>query len=170
MPIPNGFSTNLFQNISLTGTPQANFGQRASGSITAVQNAYSVGSADPLNADSDSDGMPDGWEIWFARWNVLDDDWTLNPMDSSDRWEDADDDGMANWEEYNSIDPLYSETDENRSSPQWFVTTVGSAFALQKWLEEIHLNIRLAHSLLRSKSMPLDGLATRTMWIPMATE
>ena len=77
--------------------------------------------------------MPDGWEIWFARWNVLDDDWTLNPMDSSDRWEDADDDGMANWEEYNSIDPLYSETDENRSSPQWFVTTVGSAFALQKW-------------------------------------
>ena len=133
VPIPNGFSTDLFQNISLTGTPEANFGQRASGSITAVQNIYSVGSADPLNADSDSDGMPDGWEIWFARWNVLDDDWTLNPMDSSDRWEDADDDGMANWEEYNSIDPLYSETDENRSSPQWFVTTVGSAFALQKW-------------------------------------
>ncbi|MDP6235394.1 MAG: hypothetical protein QF364_06090, partial [Candidatus Poseidoniaceae archaeon] len=133
VPIPNGFSTNLFQNISLTGTPEATFGQRASGSITAIQNVYSVGSADPLNPDSDSDGMPDGWEIWFARWNVLGDDWTLNPMDSSDRWEDADDDGMANWEEYNSIDPLYSETDENRSSPQWFVTTVGSAFALQKW-------------------------------------
>ena len=85
----------------LTGTPQANFGQRL-WVHHVVQNAYSVGSADPLNADSDSDGMPDGWEIWFARWNVLHDDWTLNPMDSSDRWEDADDDGMANWEEYNS--------------------------------------------------------------------
>ena len=40
---------------------------------------------------------------------------------------------MANWEEYNSIDPFYTETNENRSAPQWFVTTVGSAFALQKW-------------------------------------
>ena len=27
----------------------------------------------------------------------------------------------------------YSETDTNRSSPQWFVTTVGSAYALQQW-------------------------------------
>ncbi|MDA1167854.1 MAG: hypothetical protein O2866_03115, partial [archaeon] len=76
---------------------------------------------------------PDGWEIWFARWNLLDDAWTLNPLDSQDRWQDADDDGMTNWEEYNSIDPLYSEIQNNRSSPQWFVTTVGAAFAFQQW-------------------------------------
>ena len=131
--IPNGFSTDLFSNVSSFGIPEANFGERASGSVTALQSITDVGSSDPFNADSDSDGMPDGWEIWFARWDVLDDGWTLNPLDSSDRWEDADDDGMANWEEYNAIAPQYTETDQNRSAPQWFVTTVGSAFALQQW-------------------------------------
>ena len=40
---------------------------------------------------------------------------------------------MTNWEEYNVISPLYSETDVNRSSPQWFVTTIGVAYALQQW-------------------------------------
>ena len=133
IPLPDGFSTDLFSNISLNGVPEATFGERASGSVTALQSRTSVGSSDPLNADSDADGMPDGWEIWFARWNILDDAWTLNPLDSSDRWQDADDDGMANWEEYNSIAPEYSETDQDRSAPQWFVTTVGSAFALQQW-------------------------------------
>jgi hypothetical protein len=77
--------------------------------------------------------MPDGWEIWFARWNLLEDKWTLNPLEPSDRWGDADDDGMTNWEEYNSIDPMYSETDQNRTSPKWFVTTIGSAYAFQAW-------------------------------------
>ena len=77
--------------------------------------------------------MPDGWEIWFARWNLLKDKWTLNPLEPSDRWGDADDDGMTNWEEYNSIDPMYSETDQNRTSPKWFVTTIGSAYAFQAW-------------------------------------
>ncbi|MEC8151711.1 MAG: hypothetical protein VX068_03600, partial [Candidatus Thermoplasmatota archaeon] len=100
---------------------------------TAGLSSYSVGAADPLNADTDDDGMPDGWEVWFARWNLLDDGWTLNPLDSTDRWQDADDDGMTNWEEYNVISPLLSETDANRSSPQWFVTTIGLAYALQQW-------------------------------------
>ena len=77
--------------------------------------------------------MPDGWEIWFARWNVIDDEWTLNPLQPSDRWLDADDDGMTNWEEYNLIDSSLSETNSNRSSPQWFVTTLGSAYAFQQW-------------------------------------
>jgi hypothetical protein len=131
--LPNGFSTNLFQNISDYGMPEANFGERASGALSVGQSSYSVGAADPLDADSDDDGMPDGWEIWFARWDLLDDEWTLNPMDTSDRWGDADDDGMTNWEEYNSISPLYSQTDANRSSPQWFVTTIGQAYALQQW-------------------------------------
>ena len=73
--------------------------------MTAGLSSYSVGAADPLSADTDDDGMPDGWEIWFARWNLLDDAWTLNPLDSTDRWQDADDDGMTNWEEYNVISP-----------------------------------------------------------------
>ena len=131
--LPDGFTTNLFQNISEYGIPEANFGERASGALSVGLSSYSIGAADPLNADSDDDGMPDGWEIWFARWDLLEDEWTLNPMDASDRWGDADNDGMTNWEEYNSIAPSYSQTDANRSSPQWFVTTIGQAYALQQW-------------------------------------
>ncbi|MBL6891131.1 MAG: hypothetical protein ISR22_03680 [Candidatus Poseidoniaceae archaeon] len=131
--IPDGFSTDLFENISFLGVPQANFAERAAGSILASQLDVSSGSCDPLDTDTDDDGMPDGWEIWFARWNLLEDKWTLNPLDPIDRWDDADEDGMTNWEEYNSIAPEYSETDENRTSPKWFVTTIGSAYAFQAW-------------------------------------
>ena len=131
--LPGNFTTKLFDHISDLGAPDDTFADRASGSVTAGLSSYSVGAADPLSADTDDDGMPDGWEIWFARWNLLDDAWTLNPLDSTDRWQDADDDGMTNWEEYNVISPLYSETDVNRSSPQWFVTTIGVAYALQQW-------------------------------------
>ena len=131
--LPNGFSTRLFDNIGVLGAPEDTFGDRASGSVTAGLSPYSVGAADPLSSDTDDDGMPDGWEVWFARWNLLDDEWTLNPLDSTDRWQDADDDGMTNWEEYNSISALRTQTDVNRSSPQWFVTTIGTAFALQQW-------------------------------------
>ena len=133
MELPNGFTTDLFDNISDFGLPEADFAARASGAILAGQIPIEKGSTDPFSADSDDDGMPDGWEIWFARWNVIDDEWTLNPLQPSDRWLDADDDGMTNWEEYNLIDATLSETNSNRSSPQWFVTTLGSAYAFQQW-------------------------------------
>ena len=132
-PLPAGFSTQLFDRIGELGQPDATFAERASGAVTSGQSTFSVGAADPLSSDTDRDGMPDGWEIWHARWNLLDDAWTLNPLDSTDRWDDADSDGMTNWEEYNAISPLLSQTDANRSSPQWFVTTIGTAFALQQW-------------------------------------
>ena len=48
-------------------------------------------------------------------------------------WEDADNDGMSNWEEYNSIAPEFSETNQNRTSPQWFVTTAGLGYTIQQW-------------------------------------
>ncbi|HIL66145.1 MAG TPA: hypothetical protein EYG33_08295 [Candidatus Poseidoniales archaeon] len=118
--IPEGFSTDLFRNISDWAIPEDTFGD---GDATG----------DPTDADSDGDGMPDGWEIWFARWHLLDSEWTLDPLNSEDRWEDSDDDGMSNWEEYNSIDPSRSETNANRSSPQWFVTSIGAGFTLQQW-------------------------------------
>ena len=133
MELPNGFVTDLFDNVSDFGTPEADFASRASGAILAGQIPVEKGSTDPFSADSDDDGMPDGWEIWFARWNVIEDEWTLNPLQPSDRWLDADDDGMTNWEEYNLIDSEFSETNANRSSPQWFVTTLGSAYAFQQW-------------------------------------
>ena len=52
-----------------------------------------IGSADPLNSDSDNDGMPDGWEIFHARWSLFDDDWTLNPVNGGDELGDPDLDG-----------------------------------------------------------------------------
>ena len=65
--IPEGFSTDLFRNISDNGAPEGLF---SDGTLTG----------DPTSADSDSDGMPDGWEIWYARWNIFDGEWTLNPL------------------------------------------------------------------------------------------
>lgn len=156
--LPNGLSTDLFQNINDFGLPEANFGERASGAITSTQSPAIAGAADPLSADSDSDGMPDGWEIWYARWDILADEWTLNPLDAADRWQDADEDGMTNWEEYNSIAPEFSETNQNRTSPQWFVTTVGSAFALQQWPSI--LNPESFGSFLTSEQINLTGLTT----------
>ena len=114
MELPSGFHTDLFDNISDFGLPESTFAERASGAILAAQISLEKGSCDPFKADSDADGMPDGWEIWFARWNILDDDWTLNPLQPSDRWLDADDDGMTNWEEYNLID---SSLSENKRKP-----------------------------------------------------
>ena len=131
--LPFGFSTDLFDNIGANGNPEASYSQRAAGSYLAAQNSLDAGAADPLDSDSDEDGMPDGWEIWFSRWDILQDEWTLNPLQPADRWQDADDDGMTNWEEYNAIDPLLTETDANRSSPKWFVTTIGSAYTFQAW-------------------------------------
>ena len=118
--LPNNFSTDLFRNISDLGAPEDNFGD---GTLTG----------DPTDPDSDSDGMPDGWEIWYARWELLDSKWSLDPLNSNDRWDDSDDDGMSNWEEYNSISPELSETNANRSSPQWYVTTIGSGYTIQQW-------------------------------------
>ena len=118
--LPNNFSTDLFRNISDWAAPEDNFGD---GSLTG----------DPTDADSDSDGMPDGWEIWYARWELLDSKWSLDPLNPDDRWDDSDDDGMSNWEEYNSIAPELSETNANRTSPQWYVTTIGSGFTVQQW-------------------------------------
>ena len=117
--LPDNFSTDLFRNISDWGNPESNFGD-------------GIATGDPTDADSDSDGMPDGWEIWYARWEILDSKWSLDPLNSVDRWDDSDDDGMANWEEYNSINPDLSETNSNRTSPQWYVTT-GTGFTLQQW-------------------------------------
>jgi hypothetical protein len=44
----------------------------------------------PSNADSDNDGMADGWEVSYG----------FNPLDASDAGGDADLDGLSNWMEY----------------------------------------------------------------------
>ena len=40
---------------------------------------------------------------------------------------------MTNWEEYNAIDPALNQLESIQSSPQFYVTTIGTAPALQQW-------------------------------------
>ncbi|MCK5561960.1 MAG: hypothetical protein KAJ51_15280, partial [Thermoplasmata archaeon] len=63
---------------------------------------YELGT-DPLNWDSDHDGLPDGWEIDFQRW-AYDErlglwNWNLDPSDGdtnkNDVWDDEDNDGNS---------------------------------------------------------------------------
>jgi N-acetylmuramoyl-L-alanine amidase len=65
-------------------------------------NEIFIYSTDPFNADSDGDGMPDGFE---AQYN-------LNPSDASDASQDADEDGLTNLQEYElGTDPNNSDSD-----------------------------------------------------------
>ena len=57
----------------------------------------------------------------------------LNPLDRTDRFDDADQDGMTNWEEYNSISTLATKLGIIEAQFRYFVTTLGNAFALQEW-------------------------------------
>lgn len=57
---------------------------------------------DPFNADSDGDGMPDGFEVQHY----------LNPSDASDASQDADGDGLTNLQEYDlGTDPNNADSD-----------------------------------------------------------
>jgi len=57
---------------------------------------------DPRDPDSDGDGMPDGWEIYFR----------LDPLDPSDRLKDSDGDSLWNYEEYlNGTRPNIRDSD-----------------------------------------------------------
>ncbi len=56
----------------------------------------------PTVADSDDDGLLDGWEIRYG----------LNPLNSGDATQDADKDGLSNLEEHlHKTDPLKIDTD-----------------------------------------------------------
>ncbi len=132
--LPAGLETNLFDNIRLSDDPGLFlYVDKAGPAVTALQGEVDIGASDPLNADTDSDGMPDGWEIWNSRWDVLEDNWTLNPIDNVDRWGDSDKDGMINWEEYNCINPALSETNSNRTVPRWYVAQLPQGASLQQW-------------------------------------
>jgi hypothetical protein len=134
-PLP--FTTSLF-DASWNGSATESFGFFASTEVLDDQPmapSMDHGSSDPLNRDTDADGMPDGWEVHFARWDTFADGWTLNPVMELDSIGDPDGDGMPNWAEYNTIDANFSETDPDRSSPQYYVFGAGNTASIQVWNE-----------------------------------
>ena len=57
--------------------------------------------ADPNNPDTDGDGLLDGIELMFTRWNSTDETWTLNPLIAGDGNYDSDRDGITDLVELN---------------------------------------------------------------------
>ncbi|MGA1866606.1 MAG: hypothetical protein ACMUFK_03975 [Thermoplasmatota archaeon] len=99
----------------------------------------------PTKIDTDFDGLPDGWEyrygkivkgektkpmiIWYDRiyktsyWQDLPTGgyfWIVNPLVAADVYDDPDNDGLNNWQEYqNGTHPLKWDTDEDGMPDGW---------------------------------------------------
>jgi hypothetical protein len=99
----------------------------------------------PTIPDTDYDKLPDGWEyrygkiikssetkdiiLWYDRtystnyWQNLQPGgyfWVVNPRISSDVYDDPDNDGLTNWEEYeNGTNPLKWDTDDDGMPDGW---------------------------------------------------
>ena len=135
--LPEGFDTWIFNASEQISDPQASFGELASTEVTSLLAGITeldTGSSDPVSPDSDSDGMPDGWEAYHARWSVFDERWTLNPVNGNDDVGDPDGDGLTNWEEYSSIPGNMSEIDSLVTSPQFYLLSNGGEWMPTPWL------------------------------------
>ena len=51
-----------------------------------------MGITDPKEADTDRDGMSDGYEYWFTDWDLEGNRWTMNPLTDTDADYDTDED------------------------------------------------------------------------------
>ena len=136
MEFPENFTT-LLAHDSWAGFAGGSFGDHTSVAYRSLINGTTsddVGAANPLDSDSDGDGMPDGWEFYHARWSLYDEEWTLNPVDEKDQSGDPDGDGMNNWEEYNCVDGSMSEVDDLTTVPQFYLLSVGGELLATPWL------------------------------------
>lgn len=65
---------------------------------------------DPLNGDTDGDGISDGWEVNYG----------LDPLNAADASQDADGDGVTNRSEFlNRTDPRNADTDGDGMPDAW---------------------------------------------------
>ena len=53
-----------------------------------------MGMTDPTDADTDDDGMYDGFEYWFTEWDLDENRWSMNPLISNDVNLDTDQDSF----------------------------------------------------------------------------
>ena len=75
--------------------------------VTSLSFTPVVFASNPSSADSDDDGIPDGWEIKYR----------LNPDDPNDANQDYNHDGLTNLEEYaRGFDPFNRDTDNDKIS------------------------------------------------------
>ena len=65
--------------------------------LTNIQE-YSIGT-DPNNPDTDFDGMPDAWEVFYQIFNPATGEWTMDPTEY-DADNDIDNDNLTNLQEY----------------------------------------------------------------------
>tara|TARA_B110000444_G_scaffold40011_1_gene35807 strand:+ start:5594 stop:11314 length:5721 start_codon:yes stop_codon:yes gene_type:complete len=136
IPFPENFTTLLF-NDTWEDFAEGSFGEYATDSYNNLVNGTSeidIGSSNPLNSDSDADGMPDGWEFFHARWSLFDGTWSLNPVNGQDRIGDPDGDGMNNWEEYNVISGEFTEINSLITVPQFYLLYFGGEYLPNPWL------------------------------------
>ncbi len=67
---------------------------------------------DPLSNDTDTDGMPDGWEVGYA----------FNPLSGADASLDPDGDGLTNLDEFAlGTNPQSNDTDRDGIPDGWEV-------------------------------------------------
>ena len=135
--VPDSLQTWLFNSSDEISDPQASFGDLASTEVVSLLTGITdldIGSSNPVSADTDSDGMPDGWEAYHARWSVFEERWTLNPVNGNDDVGDPDGDGLTNWEEYNTIPGNLSEIDNLVTSPQFYLLNSGGDWFPTPWL------------------------------------
>ncbi len=102
--IPAQFFTNLTHDSWSESVLTTAFGASVDPARRTAEVSIAEGALNPTMADTDNDEMPDGWEVYHARWDGFQDQWTLNPVNDTDQTGDPDKDGMPNWAEFNSID------------------------------------------------------------------
>jgi PKD repeat protein len=120
----------------------------AQGKSTSQAAAYA------RNPDVDGDSMSDGWEVYYG----------LNPLSSSDKWEDPDNDGLKNYREYSlrnkgakpNYKDLFVEVDY---MPGHYPHTTGLDYI------EDYYSARGIHLLFEiDEEIPHDDITTQAEW------